>query len=77
MLTQKDLVEAELLKQSGVFDFSGGVAYIYRDPAGDLKAVKIELNTFRKGKVKMTHEQIEWLISIRNSSTLNARDSSI
>ncbi len=70
MLTQKDLVEAELLKQSGVFDFSGGVAYIYRDPAGDLKAVKIELNTFRKGKVKMSGQQLQWLVEIRNNSTI-------
>lgn len=69
MLTQKDLIEAELLKQSGVFDFSGGVAYIYRDPMGELKAVKIELNTFRKGKVKMNQNQLNWLIEIRNNTT--------
>ncbi len=68
MLTQKDQQEAEIMKQSGVFDFSGGVAFVYRDPQGVLKAIKIELNTFRNGKIKMNDEQLGWMISIKNQA---------
>jgi hypothetical protein len=68
MLTQKDQQEAEIMKQCGVFDFSGGVAFVYRDPQGVLKAIKIELNTFRNGKIKMSEDQLGWMISIKNQT---------
>lgn len=69
MLTPKDQQEAEIMKQCGVFDFSGGVAFIYRDPQGVLKAIKIELNTFRNGKIKMSPTQLNWMIEVKNNLT--------
>ncbi len=65
-LTEKELQEIAFMKQSGVFDYSGGVAFIYRDPQGILKAIKIELNTFRKGKVIIKPEVLNWLVSLKN-----------
>ena len=67
-LTDKELKEIAIMKQSGVFDYSGGVAFIYRDPMGTLKAIKIELNTFRKGKIMIKPEVLEWLVSLKNDT---------
>jgi len=50
MLNDKDQEEAELFKRHGLFDFKGGCAFVYRDADGVLQNIKIELNTYRRGR---------------------------
>lgn len=66
MLSDKELEEIAIMKQAGVFDYSGGVAFIYRDTFGMLKAIKIEINSYRKGKILMKQEMIDWMNQIKN-----------
>ncbi len=71
ILTDKNLEDIAYMKQCGILDFSGGVGFIYRDPSGNLQAIKIELNTFRRGKVLLSPETLEWVDNLKIHIDIN------